>query len=35
MKNYTTPTVDLLMLEIEDVLTVSDPAMDDLIWDEI
>ena len=35
MKNYTTPSVELLYVCAEDVLTVSDPVMDDLDWDEL
>lgn len=35
MKNYTEPTVELLYVAAEDLLTVSDPTGDDLVWDEI
>ena len=35
MKAYVEPIVNLLYPESEDILTVSDPAMDDIIWDEI
>lgn len=35
MKAYVTPTVNLLYTEVEDILTVSDPTMDDMIWGEI
>ena len=35
MKSYVTPSVNLLYLENEDILTVSDPTGDDLVWDEI
>jgi len=32
MKLYEQPIVTLLMLENEDILTISDPTMDDLDW---
>ena len=32
---YTTPTVELLLLSVEDILTVSDPYGSDVEWDEI
>lgn len=35
MKFYEAPTLVLLTLENEDILTVSDPAMDDREWEEI
>ena len=35
MKAYVEPIVNLLYLENEDILTVSDPTMDDIIWEEI
>ena len=35
MKEYIKPTVTLLYLAQEDILTISDPTGDDLDWDEI
>ena len=35
MKAYIEPIVNLLYLENEDILTVSDPYGDDVDWDEI
>ena len=32
---YTSPTVELLLLSVEDILTVSDPYGEDVEWDEI
>ena len=35
MKAYVEPIVNLLYLENEDILTISDPTGDDVDWDEI
>lgn len=35
MKAYETPVVNLLYVENEDILTVSDPTGDDLDWEEL
>ena len=35
MKAYIEPIVNLLYLENEDILTISDPTEDDVDWDEI
>ena len=32
---YTSPTVELLLLSVEDILTVSDPYGEDVEWDGI
>ena len=34
MKHYQQPIVELLLLE-EDLLTISDPMMDDIVWEEL
>lgn len=33
MKNYVEPTVDLLILDNEDILTTSDPSKSDIFGD--
>ena len=35
MKFYVEPSVELLLLGNEDILTISDPTMDDLDWVEL
>ena len=35
MKKYTEPKMELLFVGDADILTVSDPAMDDLLWEEL
>ena len=34
MKHYQQPIVELLLLE-EDLLTISDPMMDDIVWEDL
>ena len=34
MKHYQQPIVELLLLE-EDLLTISDPMMDDILWEDL
>ena len=35
MKQYVTPSLELLTLTAEDILTISDPTMDDILWGEL
>ena len=35
MKEYVTPSLELLLVTGEDILTVSDPMMDDILWGEL
>ena len=35
MKYYVEPSVELLYVGSEDILTISDPAMDDLDWADL
>ena len=35
MKHYTEPSLELLLLTMDDILTVSDPYLDDPDWDNL
>ena len=35
MKEYVTPSLELLSVTAEDILTVSDPTMEDILWGEL
>ena len=35
MKEYVTPSLELLLVTAEDILTVSDPIMEDILWGEL